>query len=870
MSPNIARMKKITSMVTVLSTFLMGVPIQADQPCPPPDAAPVKTGDVTQAVNYLKNQNNCNGIITRADEVNLLKQVGSINEKYLDGKTDLKARGEELSKACEAIIAKNHLTGDAAKAARAQMLGDIFGESTGITENVAKLAAAYAKNHGGKVPQAFIDGLARMGKVSGASQYIHDTGKPNETLLQALNKAGAKQNDKGSWDLSGMKLSVQGLQNSATLTTALANSISPQSAAMLRDPKRSTIVSDNKVVFLPPKSDGSIKIVSADDWKQEVKNSATNLQKAMGAYLSTAQAENTTAHSTERVFGHDQKEVGARADAQDRMYQELQHLQQIGFPSNGIDELKASVKKAQDTGASLDQQGREKFKALEKAVITTASFAGGVGLVAMWGRAGEAGGVVAEVADIAKGAQTSSEVLESLASTSRGAADYQRVVREAMGAVTYSNMAPMAFMPFGFSSISAAINAGVDLASGKGLGTTFCRMTTEMTDKFAQNLMMANFAWATPAAALVGGAAEVASGGAIAADKVAFLVGSGQGAYFNMLLAKSVGAEGSKCYQSFKSVSADEEDVTQARWAGITKTCAQAGVDTTFLAQGGFHMFNEAAHSEENLDNAKQTAADRQQNRQQRREDKAQRSDNVDAAKDRAATGMLRAGEGFKDADGNSYTVTDSGFVNGKATVVAMNDKTAQVVSVPAERLQGGKAKMSFKVENEKLAQAQAAYESLPGGKPVGDGLAVSEDGTPAGANRKAAAAVEPEVAEESVVKPSETVGEKMKKDTKLAQKEKKDVGLMNKLWEGIRHNDAKLNDEITMKMVVDDLKPEELEVLDKKLEMKPEEVKQTLEDASVKCAGKLGARNDDGAWDPEGNFKGILYAQNSASCIKF
>jgi hypothetical protein len=823
---------KVTAAVTTLITFFMSVPIQASD-CIPTESAPVKTGNLKQAVNYLQNKNNCNGIISRQDELDLLKQVGSVNEKYLYGETDLKERGADLSALIESTIKKEKLTGDDAKQARAEMLNYIFGDSNSIKQNVTNYAHDYQKSHpGSSLPAGFVQGLARLGVVSNVDQHVQTNGGSQDNMLKALSSAGVTQNSKGSWDYSAMKVTVQGLKNNGTLSMAIGTNLGVPYEMKLRDPNRTTIVPAGDVVFLPPKADGTIPVANAAKWENNVKISMTNLQTAIGSYLSNAQAENTTGHSVQRALHEDQNEVGARKDAEFAMSKEVDYLKSIGYPNEGLATIQDSINKAKQTGAQLDSQGAQKLQALEKAIKVTVGISAGVGILAGLSKMGELSEAAAEVGELAKGAKTTKNVMEGMASATRGIADYQKVVRNAMSTATAGNMVPAALMPFGFSTVGTMINAGVDLASGKGIKNTFCSMTTDMTDKLAQNLLMANFAYAVPLSSAIGGAAEVASKGKMAAETVAAVTNAGQSTYFVYQGGKSATPELKKCAQSLDG-NATSDDVTESHAANAAKTCLQAGFDTG----NALWMAGHAFHSTEDLNNGNTQT----------------RADNVTAAKDRAATGLLRKNDTFSDADGAGYRVLDSGYQNGKGTVVAMNEKTNQIVSIPADKLKDGKAKMSFKVDNEKLALAQAKYDDLAGP------TVKSEDSV----------ATAPTAEDNSV-------GTLKLKDPKIAALAKKDAKVLNQYWksikEGITHNDAKLNDNISMDVVLDNFSSDELTKRDKKIELEPKAVKEMLTQARFKCMGEpVGSNNqDNSSWDVAGNFVGILYAQNETGCELF
>ncbi len=430
-------------------------------------------GGVTKPGNYLQDSSNCNGILSTAEEIGLLRAVDGINADYVAGKVSESQRGtllnelvEKASRAKADSRASGFVRGKILQ--RSQNVADMIGATYGISVLTGHPLTSDQKSV-----------LKKLGvKPAEMESYVKQQGERFSTSIHAFTQAGATYNPSRGWDFSNTHFSPQQIADDPYLSSAFGQLLSPSLVAkidgnpfdgalqtQLTNVARKNAVFFGSQVFLPPptKSEngklvaGEFETVSVADYQKSVNNDLNRFKKAAARYLSASRASTTVGNMLKETV--DESKVGRvlglkpHTDAlseENEAYQEMleaeNDLRALGYPSGSPESPMSLVYAA--AGAVLAQDGEninrsiQALEKLEKAglisggvVLTAAVFVS----VATLGTAGVAAGAavgggalaLGEVGSAGATAATAAEAAADTAILTGGAA----VTGETAGAV---------------------------------------------------------------------------------------------------------------------------------------------------------------------------------------------------------------------------------------------------------------------------------------------------------------------------------------------------------------------------------------------------------------------------------------------------
>ena len=394
--------------------------------------------------------------------------------------------------------------------------------------------------------------------------------------------------------------------------------------------------------------------------------------------------------------------------------------------------------------------------------------------------------------------------------------------------------------------------------------------------------MMANFAWATPAINMVGGAAEIASAGKASSAMISSVLNTGQALGFGVLMGKSAvtGSVAAKDagVATFKAVVNGDTELAKSDAIDFAKKSFDAGTSLWFARQGLSSIGHDTLQSLANTDGDLGTAAK-----------------NHLAVQEDLKNGTYKPGSEITGKDENgvkkTYTVVDGNNfdTSGKAVVVtrgengqlrnfylddlnsARPDNKAGALLAKVQgrgdvvNAQGGtvrrllnadvldeKGTSNIKYLTEAEAKANKANVADGQAKLRGDDVATRDT-----------------VAEDaSTTSHEELVEDAVKKDPKgPVAKARKLVLDKFERWIGSKYK-ASLENNLIIERVLDSLPKDEMITLEKKTENDPKGMETKVDDIWDGCKNpKVPGVSTGSAWDVEGQFRGVLYAENEQSC---
>jgi hypothetical protein len=855
---------------------------------------------VTNTLNYLKNSNDCNGILNRPDEIAFLRKVDAVNADFMEGKISLEQRGKVLAAAAKIAAAKS-----TDPRASNILFGDELELSTRTQETYANLIYLN-EQHGIKPTQDQTAVLARMGiKPEDQAAYIQNSSKHLDPGIKAMIAAGMRLKPDGTWDLSKMNNKLTPGSIDPTLNSAVGYFMSPDSASDLKNPNRTDAMFRGDTVVLPALKDaqgnrtGKIQVVDTAAYKAQLDQTLQEFHDAAKEAEAASMASTSATNLFAQHAGKNTAENKEKTEAFAKMDKSIEELKALGYPATGknapmvqvlgiASALANNYKSAFDAGMANVEKTQHIIK------VTAWTALGGTLLVG-----------AAKVADLAeagedynaikaeKGAQAAAQAYKDAGFLGK-AGTYLRLANTAFDKKGLMNMANMAAMPWVFSGGSSAINGLIDsLTDGTHGGSFGCRFANSFKAQEGSNIAMANFAWATPAITMVGGVAEIASVAKLSGGTISTVLNTGQAVGFGAIMLKSGAtdsvAAGSAGLATIKAAFSGDSALAKADAIDFAKKSVQAGTDLWFAKSGLEHIGADTLHSAAGADGNIGTAARNQL-----------------AIQDRVTTGEYKPGDVIKEKDvKGSYTVVDTSPTNvdpvtKKPFIIAMADNAGsadhgklykiypedinahlgdtQAGQAIASKIAGGANQKMTILENPyekadalvangtkgdtgtstikynskdaaKIAEGQAKVRSLQGEEvPAADTTTdvVKNDGVPKFESIEDIVKNDPN---SPLVKVRNRVVDSLKK-------------IADKTW---GKYESALNDNSIIERVVGSFSKEELTTLDKKIENKPKEVTKNMEEIFKQCG--LDGKPIEGAWDTEGVFKGILYAENEASC---
>ena len=252
------------------------------------------------------------------------------------------------------------------------------------------------------------------------------------------------------------------------------------------------------------------------------------------------------------------------------------------------------------------------------------------------------------------------------------------------------------------------------------------------------------------------------------------------------------------------------------------------------------------------------------------------------AAKKQAAAGKdLQLGSTFVDADNNHYSVVDQG-VDAKGSFVVAEAEDGHAYKAYNDQLKGGKVTIMTKADRQRLLEAQKTYaqrtvptdSALVAEGTAGDDSAAQSHQTQTQTTAKVTddSSLPQDGIEHGSLEPEGTVGDEIAKNpnsplAKMVEKDTEALVSMSPAWDKFPTEKHQL-----VKTVLKGLRNKDLEVLDRKLKTTAgrEEFAEKVPKLSETCSKETASRGtgmdekDNGFWDKDGTFMGILYAQNS------
>jgi hypothetical protein len=853
---------------------------------------------VTNTLNYLKNSNDCNGILNRPDEIAFLRKVDSVNADFMEGKISPEQRGKLLAAASKVAAAKS-----TDPRASNILAGDALELSTRTQETYANLIYLN-EQHGIKPTADQTTVLARMGvKPEDQAAYIHDSSQHLDPGIKAMIAAGMRLKPDGTWDLSKMSNKLTPGSIDPTLNTAVGYFMSPDSAADLKNPNRSDAMFRGDTVVLPALKDpqgnrtGKIQVVDIASYKAQLDQTLQDFHDAAKEAEAASMASNSASNLFAQHAGKNTTEKQEKAQAFAKMDKSIEELKALGYPSTGKN---APMVQVLGIASSLASNDDAAYKAGMANVEKTQHIIKVTAITALGGALLVGAAKVADLASIGedynaikaeRGAQAAAQAFKN--STLLGkAATYLRVANTAFDKQGLMNMANMAAMPFMFSGGSSIINGLIDsMTDGTHGGSFGCRFANSMREQEGSNIMMANFAWATPAITMVGGVAEIGSAAKISGGTLSTVLNTGQGLGFGLVMAKAAGTESVATVKAgvevYKAAASGDSTLAKADAIDFTKKLVSAGTDIWFAKSGLQHIGADTLHSAAGADGDLGTAARNQL-----------------AIQDRVKTGEYKPGDVIKEKDvKGSYTVvstdpTNVDPVTGKKFIIAMSDNAGSAehgklykiypddINAHFGDTPKGKAIAAKKVGDQPMSIFNNPYEKAEALVANGtkgdtgtstikynakDSAKIAEGQTKIRSlqgEEAPAAETDTNVVKNDGVPKFESIEDIVKNDpnSPIVQVRNRVVDSLGKIADKTwgKYKSA-LNDNSIIERVVGSLSKEELTTLDKKIENKPKEVAQTMEKIGDQCG--VNGKPVAGAWDSEGFFKGILYAENDASC---
>jgi hypothetical protein len=856
---------------------------------------------VTTTLNYLKNSNDCNGILNRPDEIAFLRKVDGVNADFMEGKISLEQRGKILAAAAKVAAAKS-----SDPRATNILVGDELELSTRTQETYANLIYLN-EQHGIKPTQDQTTVLARMGvKPEDQAAYIQNSSKHLDPGINAMISAGMRLKPDGTWDLSKMNNKLTPGSIDPTLNSAVGYFMSPDSAADLKNPNRTDAMFRGDTVVLPALKDaqgnrtGKIQVMDVASYKAQLDQTLQDFHDAAKEAEAASMASNSATNLFAQHAGKNTTEKQEKNEAFAKMDKSIEELKALGYPATGgkdapmVQVLQIASSLASNDAAAY-KAGMANVEKTQHIIKVTAYTALGGALLAG----------AAKVADIAavgedynaikaeKGIQAAAQAYKD--STIGGkAATYLRLANTAFDKQNLMNMGSMAAMPFMFSGGSSLVNGLIDsLTDGTHGGSFGCRFANSFREQEGSTIMMANFAWATPAISMVGGVAEIASAAKLSGGTLSTVLNTGQGLGFGVVMAKSAGTETVEMTKAgvatYKAAASGDTTLAKADAIDFTKKLVQAGADVWFAKSGLQHIGADTLHSAAGADGDLGTAARNQL-----------------AIQDRVTTGEYKPGDVIKEKDvQGSYTVVNTDPTNidpvtKKPFIIAMSDNagsaehgklykiypddinahlgdtaTGQAI---ASKIAGG-ANQKMTIFNNPYEKADALVANGTKGDTGSSTIKYNSKDAAKIAEGQAkirslqgeevpTADTDTNVAQNDGVPKFESVEDIVKNDpnSPIVRVRNRVTSSLSKIADKTwgKYKSA-LNDNSIIERVVGSLSKEELTTLDKKIENNPKQVAKNMEDIGVKCG--IDGKPIEGAWDTEGVFKGILYAENDASC---
>jgi hypothetical protein len=846
--------------------------------------AEVNLPDVSK-INHLVDQSNCNGILSTKEEIGLVRSIDSINADYIAGKVTKAQRGFRLKKLIsdQAALSKNpnapaylaalvlqHSQKSADTVALSFGLGTFFGRP--LTDAQKKILAKF------DIPADQMD------------SFVKEVSKPYAGSMNALSKAGAKYQPGKGWDFSGSQLTPDQIAKDPHLKSAFALLVSPTLVStkskdplafeqQLTSPARTNAIVYGNQVFLPGASsttqgrglrNGPIHVVSIDDYRKTIADNLAKFESSAKVFLSASKAASTLGNEIKQKVHGSTDATNEKSKAQQDMIDAQKKLEEYGFPKGGPDSPMAQVAAVgsavmrQDL-SNIDRSIQVIDKTTHALVVSRNITAGTVAILAT---GGIAGAVVGGTAAVAEGGAVAGEAgssaielaeagnvaAEAATGSAEGVSNMVRVASTA-GRLATAFAAKAGVGMFAFPMVLGGALSGLEAEneSYHSGGGFFCRLGTELGNNAAETLMMSNYGLIAPAAGLLGEGVAVLKGTADAA-KIVKYVELGSAGVFTGTMLPGAAKEGIACKGAISGAQqiAGQHDnaITSTEWENVTNDCIHAGVDVGFAAIGGVGLAADAIEAP----TTKELPAPPAQKLLP-----AQASESnyeipgkpATATRDTASTTsaetlfpeeLSRVSRGDKVVDSKGKTVTAikvSADEQGPY-VLAVKEDNSGFVKLRQKDLQG--AKTSVGAGHNDLQLTQRATTALNAEDPSpGIKLTTNEE--------------------------EETPTREKSKDDPIAIKNKLKSN-MSKIYRKLvgekKIEPLPENETVLIHVVENELLPEEVSSLELMAEHDPEKLEKMEEDAIIDCGKRSKVENE---WDPDGNFRGILYAQNEVTC---
>ena len=511
---------------------------------------------------WLRDSGGCSGKLSSDQEVGLVNAINELNAAFLRGEISRDERDAQTGTAINATA-----SGDAAALRQATGVAALAAES--LYGNYSMIAALDFLELDGEIPKSALPLLSSSIPPEYLAAYLADL---SETILpyrDSLQAAGAVYQFGQGWDLSGMRLSVQGLQGDSKLLNAIGLLLAPQAAADLANQERRESVVASPWVFLPPRADGQIQVSEMADWQKQVTESLRRFEAESQNFILSVRESNTywnlMSGRLGEVFTGRRQDTPAEINAAGSYKRMLMLVDGLGQKGVGVSKGMTS-----SLLAFMHELNNIEAKSIESGLAK---------------------------ADAARRAALAAPFVPL---TMYFAPFLAYAVNPAAIPTIQAASASAALVPLTFGIGSAILHSAVvSLATGQPLA---CGMYEELVSRGSDAVYQAPYMAMLPVASVVGG--EILLGWKLATPTVETVKGTinvAIGLKMAYLTASAGYRGGKECYEAFKALQASgatgDQNLVSERGNRAVDICTQAGIDlgiamvrTGYIAKDGYQL----------------------------------------------------------------------------------------------------------------------------------------------------------------------------------------------------------------------------------------------------------------------------------------